>query len=105
MLYLSAAFYQSLTLAVDVLTRVVRSSARGDLSRRVVVPGHDELSRAGRHLESMSKNFSRSVSTIRDQAVHVAQAGELLASGVEDLSQRTEAQAASLEQASASILA
>src|SRR5450830_247907 len=103
-LYLSAAFYQSLTLAVDVLTRVVRSSARGDLSHSVVVPGHDELSEAGRHLESMSENFSGLVGTVRNQAVHVAQAGELLASGMGDLSQRTEAQAASLEQASASIL-
>lgn len=104
LLYLSAAFYQSLTLAVDVLTRVVRSSARGDLSHSVVVPGYDELSEAGRHLESMSENFSGLVGTIRNQAVHVAQAGEVLASGMGDLSQRTEAQAASLEQASASIL-
>lgn len=103
-LYLSVAFYQSLTLTVDALARVVRSSARGDLSQSVVVPGHDELAQAGRQLEAMSENFSGLVGTIRNQAVHVAQAGESLANGMGDLSQRTEAQAASLEQASASIL-
>jgi methyl-accepting chemotaxis protein len=102
--YLYAAFYQSIFSAVEVLTGVVRNAAKGDLSQTVVVPGGDELSQAGRNLESMSENFSGLVGTIRNQAVHVAQAGESLTTSMGDLSQRTEAQAASLEQASASIV-
>jgi len=103
LVYLWAAFYQSIVASADALSIVVRDAAKGDLSRTVVVPGSDELARAGRHLESMSENFSGLVGTIRNQAVHVAQAGESLTSNMSDLSQRTEAQAASLEQASASI--
>ena len=104
LVYLCGAFYQSIVATVDALAGVVQDAAKGDLSRAVVVPGNDELSRAGRNLESMSENFSGLVGTIRNQAVHVAQAGETLTSNMSDLSQRTEAQAASLEQASASIV-
>ena len=103
-IYLYAAFYVSIVATVETLARVVEDAAMGDLSHVVVVPGNDELARAGRNLESMSENFSGLVGTIRNQAVHVAQAGESLTSNMSDLSQRTEAQAASLEQASASIL-
>ncbi len=103
-IYLYAAFYLSIVATVETLARVVEDAAMGDLSHVVVVPGNDELARAGRNLESMSENFSGLVGTIRNQAVHVAQAGESLTSNMSDLSQRTEAQAASLEQASASIL-
>jgi methyl-accepting chemotaxis protein len=102
--YMSLAFYQSVVGTADALTQVVRRAALGDLSQTMLVPGDDELSQAGRNLEIMSENFSGLVGTIRNQAVHVALAGETLTTGMSDLSQRTEAQAASLEQASASIL-
>jgi methyl-accepting chemotaxis protein len=101
--YLFVAFYQSLVDSVDTLGHVVQSSAGGDLTQSVVLPGHDELSDAGRNLESLRDNFSGLVGTIRNQAVHVTLGGELLTTNMHDLSQRTEAQAASLEQASASI--
>jgi methyl-accepting chemotaxis protein len=102
--YLFVVFCQSLTAAADVLARIAHSHARGDLSRTVLVPGGDELAQTSRQLETMGERFSGLVGTIRNQAVHVAQAGESLADGMQNLSQRTEAQAASLEQASASIL-
>lgn len=104
MVYLYAAFYESVVGSADALAVVVRNAATGDLSHTVTVPGNDILSHAGRNLESMSENFSGLVGTIRNQAVHVAQAGESLTANMSDLSQRTEAQAASLEQASASIV-
>ena len=103
-LYVFVAFCQSLTVAVEAVGRIAHNNARGDLSQTVVVPGRDELAEVGRHFEAMGERFSGLVGTIRNQAVHVAQAGESLADGMQDLSQRTEAQAASLEQASASIL-
>ncbi|OIN92473.1 MAG: hypothetical protein AUJ20_07615 [Comamonadaceae bacterium CG1_02_60_18] len=103
-LYLWVAFYQSLTLAVDKLAAGIDRSARGDLSLKVEIAGHDELARAGDQIEALNENFSGLVGTIRNQSVHVAQAGETLAANMGELAQRTEAQAASLEQASASIL-
>jgi len=104
LLYLWVGFDQSLTQAVGQLAAGVDRSARGDLSLKVAIAGHDELAQAGRQLEAMNENFSGLVGTIRNQAVHVAQDGATLAANMGELSQRTEAQAASLEQASASIL-
>ncbi|MDP2367705.1 methyl-accepting chemotaxis protein [Rhodoferax sp.] len=104
MTYTVLAFYQSVVSSVDAVRQIARNSARGNLSQKVLVPGHDELAEVGRDLEAMSENFSGLVGTIRNQAVHVALAGESLAANTRDLSQRTEEQAASLEQASASIL-
>ena len=103
-IYASVSFCLSVGSAVTAVAKVAQLSAAGDLSHAVAVPGNDELAQAGRHLESMSENFSGLVGTIRNQAVHVAQAGESLTASMGDLSKRTEAQAASLEQASASIL-
>lgn len=104
LLYLWLGFCSSLFGAAEVLGQISRNHARGDLSMSLVLNGPDELAQASRHMESMSENFSGLVGTIRNQAVHVAQASESLAADTHDMAQRTEAQAASLEQASASIL-
>src|SRR3990167_6219477 len=105
LLYLFAGCARELLLQAGALARIARNNARGDLSQTVVVPGRGELAQAGQYLESMNENFSGLVGTVRNQAVHVAQAGTSLTESMQDLSQRTEAQAASLEQASASIVA
>jgi methyl-accepting chemotaxis protein len=103
LLYAFAGFARELLREAGALVRIARNNARGDLSQAVVVPGQGELAQAGRYLESMNENFSGLVGTVRNQAVHVAQAGVSLTAGMQDLAHRTEAQAASLEQASASI--
>ena len=105
LLYLFAGCARELLLQAGALARIARNNARGDLSQTVGVPGRGELAQAGQYLESMNENFSGLVGTVRNQAVHVAQAGTSLNESMQDLSQRTEAQAASLEQASASIVA
>ena len=102
--YVLVVFYQSVAATLDAVGQIARNSAKGDLSRTVVVAGQDELAAVGQNLEAMSESFSGLVGTIRNQAVHVALAGESLAANTRDLSQRTEEQAASLQQASASIL-
>jgi methyl-accepting chemotaxis protein len=104
MVYAAGAFYLSVAGSLTALEQIARNAAAGDLSQTVVVPGHDELAAVGHNLESMNESFSGLVGTIRNQAVHVAMAGESLAASTRDLSQRTEEQAASLEQASASIV-
>ncbi|MDD5028131.1 MAG: methyl-accepting chemotaxis protein [Rhodoferax sp.] len=104
LLYLWLGFCQSLLAAVNLLGQITSDHARGDLSKSLVLDGPDEIAQASRNIELMSENFSGLVGTIRNQAVHVAQAGESLAADTHELAQRTEAQAASVEQASASIL-
>lgn len=101
--YFFAAFARNLLVSVDALGRIAHNNARGDLSQTVVVSDGDELGNAGKNLESMNENFSGLVGTIRNQALYVAQAGAGLTGNMKELSERTEAQAASLEQASASI--
>ncbi len=104
MVYAVGAFYLSVAGSLSSLDQIARNAAAGDLSQTIVVPGRDELAAVGHNLESMNESFSGLVGTIRNQAVHVAMAGESLAASTRDLSQRTEEQAASLEQASASIV-
>src|SRR3990167_8077856 len=89
LLYLFAGCARELLLQAGALARIARNNARGDLSQTVVVPGRGELAQAGQYLESMNENFSGLVGTVRNQAVHVAQAGTSLTESMQDLSQRT----------------
>ncbi|QXL83398.1 methyl-accepting chemotaxis protein [Comamonas sp. NLF-1-9] len=101
--YLGASCARELLSGVQALSQIARNNARGDLSQTVAVPGHGELAQVGQHLEFMNENFSGLVGTVRNQAVHVAQDGNALTQSMRDLAQRTEVQAANLEQTSASI--
>lgn len=106
---LACALYFQLALAgllraqAGAVLAIAERLARGDLAQPVQLSGADALAQAGNRLEAMSDSFSGLVGTIRNQAVHVAMAGESLTAELQELSHRTEAQAANLEQASASI--
>jgi methyl-accepting chemotaxis protein len=97
------AFYRSLRVAVDAVQSVVRAGSLGDLTVQASTLGKDEFAQIGRDLERMNEGLSGVVGQVRSQTVLVGMAGETLARNSRDLSQRTEAQAASLEQSSASI--
>ncbi|MGQ0711603.1 MAG: methyl-accepting chemotaxis protein [Rhodoferax sp.] len=102
-LYLFAAMAWQVLASAESMLAAARQNASGDFTRAVQIHSNDEFGQAGRLLESMTDNISGLVGTVRDQAVHVAMAGETLTSELQELAQRTEAQAASLEQANASI--
>jgi methyl-accepting chemotaxis protein len=101
--YALTVFCRSLMRAVHVVQTVVHAGSRGDLTVLASTPGNDELAQIGQDLERMNESLSGVVGQVRSQTVLVGMAVEMLARNSRELSQRTEAQAASLEQSSASI--
>jgi len=75
----------------------------GDLSRRIELRGRDQFTAIAGALDDMNATMSGLVADIRSESTFVSQASEALAAGTGDLSQRTERQAASLEQTSAGV--
>jgi methyl-accepting chemotaxis protein-1 (serine sensor receptor) len=75
----------------------------GDLTTRIVVEREDELGALLRSLEKMQGSLHRTVSTVRSGVDRVADVAGEIAAGNNDLSRRTEQQAASLEQTAASM--
>ncbi|SPJ32968.1 methyl-accepting chemotaxis protein [Kushneria phyllosphaerae] len=84
--------------AVDMARRV----ADGDLTGRLTVRGRDECAHLARALNEMGEGLTRIVSEVRNGSETIATAAGQIASANMDMSQRTEEQAASLEQTSAS---
>ncbi len=101
--YLAAAFFRTSFGAVRVLQGSVSQLAAGDFATRIRLRGTDELSVVGHTLDEMTGRISEMVSDIRSNSSMVAQAGLKLSSDSKSLSERTEAQASSLEQTAASV--
>ena len=78
-------------------TRIAREVASGDLAREVVATGSDETSSLLRSLSEMQAQLRKLVGSVRDNAEGVATASAEIAQGNQDLSQRTEQQAAALQ--------
>ena len=81
-----------------------RRIAQGDLSVRPVVSGRDETAQLMQALADMQGSLSRLVGQVREAArsIHIASAE--VAAGNQDLSQRTEQTAGSLQQAASSMV-
>lgn len=103
MLYFAISFYLSFAGSFKALTRGVEAVAGGNLEHRVEIRGADELADIGDMLERMNARLSGMVAEIRSSAVRVGQAGQQAATSSEALSQRTDAQAASLRQTVATV--
>jgi len=101
--YLSIVFFRTSFGAVRVLQGSVAQLAAGDFATRIRLRGTDELSVVGSTLDEMTGRISQMVSDIRSNSSMVAQAGLKLADDSRALSERTEAQASSLEQTAASV--
>ena len=101
--YLSAAFFHGTMSALRALQGPVTRMAEGDFAARVSVPGQDELAVIGRTLDALAGRISEVVADIRSNSSVVARSGAQLAGDSKALSERTESQAANLEQTSASV--
>ncbi|MFM2119267.1 MAG: hypothetical protein RL722_735 [Pseudomonadota bacterium] len=77
--------------------------AEGDLTRRIAVAQGDETSMVAR-LGHMRRSLSKVVGEVRHSAQGVALASQEIAQGNRDLSARTEQQASTLEQTSATMM-
>ncbi len=82
--------------------RIARQVADGDLSVKVRTGGSDEMARLMLALDDMTENLRRIVGEVVFSADAVAQAGAQVRQGQQDLSQRTETQASTLEEPSSS---
>jgi len=101
--YLALGFYRDFISALNQVGRAAHAVAAGDLTNHIRIIGRDELAKTGNLLEAMNGNLSRLVANVRSNASMVAQLGEGLATNISDLTVRTEQQASSLEQTSASV--
>jgi methyl-accepting chemotaxis protein len=97
--YITRTLRSRVGLAQDVAER----SRQGDFTVKVVDTSKDEFSPLLRSLDAMQTSLSDVVGTVRSNADGVATASAQIASGNNDLSQRTEQQASALEETAASM--
>lgn len=106
------ALIVALTIAAIVarsIHRQLRSTLReiaemeGDLTRRLTVPGSDELSSLNRAYNHAIENIQHIVSEIKSGATVLRHASANIADGNQNLAQRTDEQAASLVETAASM--
>ncbi|WP_236060862.1 methyl-accepting chemotaxis protein [Paraburkholderia domus] len=88
-----------LRFAIDV----ARTVSEGDLRTRITVDGSDETSKLLSALREMNERLTAIVGRVRDSSTSIAGAARQIAAGNMDLSQRTEQQAASLQETASSM--
>ncbi len=92
---------EPLSASVSSLHRM----ADGDLRQRIEVSGSDELTTLGEALTRLQGALSTMVQSVKDNAAALATASHQIAQGNEDLSQRTERQAAALQHTTSNMTA
>jgi methyl-accepting chemotaxis protein len=97
------AVARSITVRIDLARKVAETVAAGDLGTRIEVRGNDEISQLLAALRTMNANLVKVVSAVRDGSDQVAAGSVQIVNGNADLSQRTDAQAANLQQTAASM--
>lgn len=85
------------------LTTMANRLAAGDLTQKIVRNRDDEVGKLQAALGQLSVNLMSVVRDARDQSQGMVSASSEIASGNQDLSQRTETQASNLEETAASI--
>ncbi len=100
---LSLAFLRSMTVPLSEALQVARAVSQGDLTVAVPVRGDNEMGQLMQALKEMQANLAQVVSGVRSNADSVATASTQIAQGNNDLSQRAEQQAASLQVTAASM--
>lgn len=83
--------------------RLVEAIAGGDLSKNIQTERADELGDLMRSMAAMSSRLKALISEVQSGVLQVSQSSREIATGNQDLSRRTEGQAAALEQTAASI--
>ncbi|WP_298934150.1 methyl-accepting chemotaxis protein [uncultured Ramlibacter sp.] len=102
-LYLLAALASSLRADMGAALERMQRIEQGDLAAAAAGTGRDELAALSQMMERMAGRMSAIVADVRTNSALVEQAGSRLARGFVDLQGRTERQASSLEQTSASV--
>src|SRR5262245_58123061 len=99
----AAVMRASIKYPVEALVDSAAKLAAGDFVSKIESPGRDELSWLCHELNMMRKRIRDSIKVVLEAAAGVRMTSHELAQGNSDLSSRTEAQAASLQQTSSSM--
>lgn len=103
LVYVLSALYSSVTQDIAQMVDCVDHMVAGDLRQTVVSRSDDEMGRVVTAVGQLSRTVSAMVANVRGNAAFVAYAGQSLERDSHDLSDRTEQQAANLEQTSSSV--
>jgi methyl-accepting chemotaxis protein len=102
-LYLVACFYRATVNGLENMRQAMRLGSAGDLSNHVVVRGRDEVADISSEFEKMLTMLSSLVAEVRSASALVTHVGDMLVGDANELSKRTQMQAASLELATANV--
>ena len=105
LLYLMVSFYLSFMADLRRVMHHMNQAAAGNLREQIVAAKHgrDEIADMTESLKGMIGGLSAMVASVRSNSALVAQAGRSLAASNRELSDRTEQQAANLEESAASV--
>ncbi|MDE2418754.1 MAG: HAMP domain-containing protein [Burkholderiales bacterium] len=102
-MYLLVCFSVATVNSISILHRAIQEGTQGNLATRVVVPGQDELAQISREFEAMLEVLSTLVADVRSASSMVTHVGGQLVEDGHSLSQRTQSQAVSLEEATSNV--
>jgi methyl-accepting chemotaxis protein I, serine sensor receptor len=100
---LAAALLRSIVTPLAHAVGSLKRVASGDLTADVAVVGRDEVAQLSSAVQQMVEGLNVTVRSVRQNAEFVAAASAEIAQGNQDLSQRTEAQAGTLEEIAATM--
>ncbi|MDD2728943.1 methyl-accepting chemotaxis protein [Malikia sp.] len=101
--YAVTAFYHATVGGLQSLNEVIDRATQGDLSGVVDIPGRDEMAAMGAKFQHMLASLAGLVADVRSVSAVLGHMGQQLVADSGQLSERTQSQAASLEQATASV--
>jgi methyl-accepting chemotaxis protein len=94
---------RAITSGIASLAAVIKRMESGELGRDITIRSHDELGQLLTSLRAMDTRLGEIVSSVQTSARAVGAAARDLAQGNDDLSRRTQVQAAALEETAASM--
>ncbi len=103
--YLLTGFYLAFSAETNELSEAVAHVSGGNLNRRIYSHGSDEIAQLLNAFDGMRGDLLKLVKNIRESSESITTAAEEIAHGNADLSNRTEQQASSLAETTASMAA
>ncbi|MFA7668742.1 MAG: methyl-accepting chemotaxis protein [Burkholderiaceae bacterium] len=101
--WLAVIITRSIIVSLNTSLSMARTVARGDLTSIAHIAGTDEVQQLLQALNDMNGSLIGMVDQVRGATDNIATAARQIAAGNQDLSERTVAQAASLEETAASM--
>ena len=103
MTYMILCFSVATIKSIRALNKAISEGTRGNLAVHVQVPGSDELAQISKEFENMLNVLSTLVADVRSASSMVTHVGAQLVEDGHSLSERTQSQAVSLEEAASNV--